>query len=36
MRKKGIQERLDNGISPSLVDNESNDDMSFGVSQSVH
>ena len=36
MRKKGINMRLDNGISPSLVDNESVDDLSLYPSQNVN
>ena len=36
LRKYGIQIKLDNGTSPSLVDNESVDDLSFGPSQNVH
>ena len=36
MRKKGINMRLDNGISPSLVDNESVDDLSLNPSQNVN
>ena len=34
-RKYGIQSRLDKGISPSLVDNESADDLSFAPGQNV-
>ena len=36
MRKKGINMRLDNGINPSLVDNESVDDLSLNPSQNVN
>ena len=36
MRKKGINMRLDNGISPSLVDNESVDDLSLYPSHNVN
>ena len=36
MRRKGINMRLDNGISPSLVDNESVDDLSLYPSQNVN
>ena len=35
MRKKGINMRLDNGINPSLVDNESVDDLSLNPSQNI-
>lgn len=36
MRKKGINMRLDNGINPSLIDNESVDDLSLNPSQNVN
>ena len=36
MRRKGINMRLDNGINPSLVDNESVDDLSLYPSQNVN
>ena len=35
-RKLGIKSRIDKGISPSLVDNESADDLSFQPGQNVH
>ena len=31
----GIKQKLDNGVSPSLVDNESVDDLSFAPGQNV-
>jgi len=34
-RKWGIKQKLDNGVSPSLVDNESVDDLSFAPGQKV-
>lgn len=36
MRKRGINIRLDNGVSPSLVDNESVDDLSLYPSHNVN
>ena len=36
LRYFAIQHKLDNGVSPSLVDNESVDDLSFAPSQNVH
>ena len=36
LRYCGRKQRLDNGVSPSLIDNESVDDLSFGPSLSVH
>ena len=35
LRKWGIKQKLDNGVSPSLVDNESVDDLSFAPGQNV-
>ena len=36
LRYYGIKYKLDNGVSPSLVDNESVDDLSFAPGQNVH
>ena len=36
LRYFGIKYKLDNGVSPSLVDNESADDLSFAPGQNVH
>ena len=35
LRKWGIKQKIDNGVSPSLVDNESVDDLSFAPGQNV-
>ena len=36
LRYRGIKYKLDNGVSPSLVDNESADDLSFNPGQNIH